>query len=172
MFRSFCKRRACLRRSPITTSTAMPFAELRASVSHAAEPWCTAVGLPRMPDHVLTIVVSAITWFSLQFFSSIVSPLLFPRTIKALDRRTRRNWDVHFVALVHAAIVAPLAARVWLDVYNNPVGSADPHPLAVDRLRGYSYDAGQVFAIALGYFAWDMYISLSVRASLFRFGSC
>lgn len=144
-------------------SIARTVAELQASVVQAATPWCEAAGLPKMPAHVLTIVASAAAWFTLQAASNVVSPVLFPKTIKAFDRRSKRNWDVHVVALVHAALVAPLAARIWLDVRQNPVGSSDPHPLAVDRLRGYSFDAGQVFAIALGYFAWDMYISLRVR---------
>ena len=116
----------------------------------AVRPYCIKYGVPTMAPHVPTILLSAFCWFTIQFISSIVSPLLFPKNFEKLNRRNRINWDIHVVSFVHAAIVTPLAAGVWYKIRQQGGLEAKAHPLAIDRTYGYDYEAGQVYAVALG----------------------
>lgn len=119
------------------------------------QPYADSLGIPQMAPHLPMIVRSLLLWTSLQLLSSGLSPKLFPKTFSRLNRKTRISWDIHFVAFCHAVLITPLAARVWLKVHNQPT-----HPLRIDRLYGYDYETGQVYAIALGYFIWDAIISI------------
>lgn len=128
-----------------------------------ATPYAVQLGLPLLPPHLTTIIRSLALWVSLQLLSSLVSPKLFPKTYPKLKRTTRISWDIHFVALVHASIIVPLCAKVWWDVYKQG-GAEGYHPLAQRRAYGYTWQAGQVYAIAIGYFIWDTVVSIMVSA--------
>lgn len=123
------------------------------------QPLADRFGLSVLPLHAGTVVKSLAFWVSLQLLSSHLSPRLFPTIYPQLKRSTRISWDVHFVALVHAALITPLCAKVWWDVYSDPM-----HPMAQRRIYGYTYEAGTVYAIAIGYFIWDSVVSILVRA--------
>ncbi|CEH17340.1 uncharacterized conserved protein [Ceraceosorus bombacis] len=124
-----------------------------------ATPYAIQAGLPLLPAHLSTIIRSLALWTTLQLLSSLVSPYIFPDTYPKLKRSTRISWDVHFVALVHAAIITPLCGKVWWDVYQQG-GLNGTHPLALRRVYGYTFEAGQVYAIAIGYFIWDTVVSI------------
>lgn len=121
-----------------------------------AQPYADAAGLPYLPVHIPTILRSAIFWFSLQFLSSGLSPWLLPRTIKPLPVRSRLNWDFHVVSFVHSSIIAPLALYFW--IYGVP---------GVDRVGGYDFAIGQLYAFSLGFFIWDIYVSARYEGLLF-----
>lgn len=116
----------------------------------AAQPYCNKLGIPAAALHIPTVLISLTTWVLLQYASSVISPKLFPKIFAKFNKRTRVNWDIHVVSFVHAVIVTPAAALVWWRIQQQGGLQAKDHPLSIDRLRGYDYDAGQVYAIALG----------------------
>ncbi|WFD35638.1 hypothetical protein MCUN1_002496 [Malassezia cuniculi] len=120
------------------------------------QPYADAAGLHYMPAHVPTILRSAIFWFSLQFISSGLSPLIWPTTIKNLNARGRTQWDIHVVSLLHSSIIGPLALYYW-------VYGVD----GVDRVTGYDYNVAQVYAVSFGYFLWDIYVSVRYEGPAF-----
>lgn len=122
------------------------------------EPWCTRFGSPYLAVHLPLALVSLTFWVALHFASILVTPLVYP-PYKKLPKRTRIQWHVHFVALVHATIITPLAAAQWYAVRADGGLNGGSHPLAVNRIYGYTQEVGNVYAIALGYFAWDVVVS-------------
>ena len=124
------------------------------------QPYADAYGMHHLPTHVPTLIRSALLWFAIQALSSRVSPKLFPNTFAKFNRKTRISWDIHVVSLVHAALITPLAARIWLRARETNSLGLRTHPLAVDRLYGYDYEVAQVYAIAQGYFVWDSVVSI------------
>ncbi|PWN48961.1 DUF887-domain-containing protein [Violaceomyces palustris] len=130
-----------------------------AKLASFIQPYCNDLNIPHLPEHLPTVIRSLLIWVSLQLLSSGLSPILFPKTYPKLKKLTRISWDVHFVALVHACVITPLAARIWWKIRQEG-GLSGQHPLAVDRLYGYDRETAQVYAIALGYFIWDSFISI------------
>ncbi|EPQ32021.1 uncharacterized protein PFL1_00219 [Pseudozyma flocculosa PF-1] len=129
---------------------------LATDLSPWLQPYADQLNVPHMPTHLQTILRSVLLWTSLQLLSSGLSPRLFPKTFATFSKKTRTSWDIHFVAFCHAVVITPLCARIWWKVRQQ----GNSHPLAVDRLYGYDYEAGEVYAVALGYFIWDSYISI------------
>ncbi len=134
---------------PALPTTAYPAGALP-WVTQAVQPYADQLGIPAIAPHVPTVVLSLTSWVTIQYLSAVLSPKLFPKRFAKFDRRTRVNWDIHVVSFVHAAIVTPAAAAIWWQVQQSGGLAAKNHPLAIDRLRGYDYEAGQVYAIALG----------------------
>lgn len=124
------------------------------------QPYADAYGMHHLPTHVPTLIRSTLLWFAIQTLSAQVSPRLFPKTFAKLSRKTRISWDIHVVSFVHAALITPLAARIWWKTRQTNALGFHTHPLAVDRLYGYDYETAQVYAIAQGYFLWDSIISI------------
>ena len=124
------------------------------------QPYADAYGMHHLPAHLPTLIRSTLLWFAIQTLSSQLSPRLFPKTFAKFNRKTRISWDIHIVSLVHAALITPLAARIWLKARETNALGLRTHPLAVDRLYGYDYETAQVYAIAQGYFVWDSVISI------------
>ena len=60
------------------------------------------------------------------------------------------EWGAHVVSLVHALIIVPLSVPILLD-----------QTLSSDPFWGYSFYAGQVYSIAVGYFIWDTIYSIA-----------
>ncbi|KAF9353985.1 hypothetical protein BGX34_011275 [Mortierella sp. NVP85] len=76
--------------------------------------------------------------------SQLICPRLFPETYPKLQGAKRLNWDVHVVSTVHATTSVLLAAPLlWNET------------LMQDKIFGYDYHAGQVYALTCGYFLWD-----------------
>jgi len=131
------------------------------SLVSLAQPYCTEYNIPHLAQFIPTVLLSLSFWVGLQVLSSQVSPKIFPGTWSKLKPATRTSWNVHWVALVHATIITPLTARIWWKVYQQG-GLQGTHGLAKDRLYAYDAEAGQVYAIALGYFIWDAVVSALV----------
>lgn len=109
-------------------------------------PYLVEIGLPYLPNHLMTLIRAFLLWWSLQFLSAGVSPILFPKQLNAMSPRKRVIWDMHVVAFFHSAIIAPAALYVWLNV----------DPKKTDMVFGYDYNVGQLYAISLAYFLWDI----------------
>ncbi|EIN07188.1 DUF887-domain-containing protein [Punctularia strigosozonata HHB-11173 SS5] len=104
-----------------------------------------AFSLKELPNNAATIVKS------FAFFTAVhlvvgpaLSSWLSPATFGKMNKRQRNQWSNRVVALVHAIIIVPLAARCA----SNPV-------LERDRAFGWDDPSGTVIAIASGYFLWD-----------------
>lgn len=111
-----------------------------------SQPFLEGVGLPYLPIHLFSVFRSLLLWYSIQLLSAGVSPMLFPERMRAMSPRKRVQWDMHFVALVHSAIVGPLALYYWLKVDDS----------TTDMVWGYDYGVGQMYTLSFGYFVWDV----------------
>lgn len=119
-------------------------------------PYAEAAHLPYLPRHLPTVLRSLLLWVSLQLLSSGLSNRLFPHSFSRMNGRSRRSWDAHVVSFMHSAVIVPFATYCWLvDTKGD------------DPLFGYSYFTGQVYAVSLGYFLWDMAFSLLYEGPAF-----
>lgn len=119
-------------------------------------PYAQSVYLPYMPDHIMAILRSMLLWWSVQLLSHGVSPYLFPKTFAKMPTRTRISWDLHVVSLVHSLIIGPVMLYYFVNLNEQ-----------TDRLFGYDYTLGQMYAISLGYFLWDVIVSLRYEGITF-----
>lgn len=110
-------------------------------------PYCEALGLKVLPAH-LHVVLGAAAFYQLCF---LLSPALSNpfSAYTTLGRRSKINWDIHVVSMIQSILIC------WLAF----LALGDPKLLA-DRVFGYSPFAGDVAALACGYFLWDSYVSL------------
>ncbi|PWN24578.1 hypothetical protein BDZ90DRAFT_247354 [Jaminaea rosea] len=111
-----------------------------------------------MATHFPLVLLSLSFWLLLHFGSILLTPAIYP-AYKRLPGRTRTQWHVHFVALAHAVIIVPLAAAQWYEVREGGGLKGSSHPLAQNRTYGYTKEAGNVYAVTLGYFIWDLVVS-------------
>ncbi|KAI3654270.1 hypothetical protein MP228_000989 [Amoeboaphelidium protococcarum] len=104
--------------------------------------------LSQLKYHWPTVVLSFAVWQAVMLASRRVSPLLVPQYAKLL-RQKQIQWDIRVVAFLHSVLISALSLVVLNDeqLYRN-------------RLLGYSYISGQVYAIAIGFFTWDLYICI------------
>jgi hypothetical protein len=114
--------------------------------------WLTRkLAVPLLPAHADVGFASLATCFLLQYLSSILSPRIFSH----VPARSRKDWDVHVVAFVHAVWATSVA--IW--ILSSPVGER----LARDKVFAYDMTAGNIFAVSLGYFSWDTVRCLDTR---------
>ena len=123
----------------------------------AIQPACDYILLPKLAQHLHVLLLSACFYHSIYIISSIVSPYF--SHYRALDRRTKVNWDIHAVSMVQAIVILYLIYRVY--VYDVDIRK--------DKIFGFSNYAGDVYATACGYFLWDALIS-TYYISWFGFG--
>ncbi|KAF9212234.1 hypothetical protein CPC16_001041 [Podila verticillata] len=101
-------------------------------------------GVAALKHHWTTLLASAFACSVIVQLSQLVSASLFPETYPKLMGSKRLNWDVHVVSTVHAITIVVLATPLlWNET------------LLQDRIFGYDFHAGQVYAVACGYFLWD-----------------
>ncbi|KAG0024367.1 hypothetical protein BGZ81_007738 [Podila clonocystis] len=101
-------------------------------------------GVAALKYHWTTLLASAFACNVIVQLSQLVSTALFPETYPKLMGTKRLNWDVHVVSTVHAITIVILATPLlWNET------------LLQDKIFGYDFHAGQVYAVACGYFLWD-----------------
>lgn len=61
---------------------------------------CITLHVPYLYHHLSLVLFSTIAFFALQALSSQLSPHLFPKEFAKLSKKTRLDWDLHFVRLV------------------------------------------------------------------------
>lgn len=106
-----------------------------------------------LPLHFHEILFAALSY---QFICSVLSPLLstifFPHIYSSLPRRTRLNWDVHFVSMVQSITINSLALWVmWVDKERGRMTWEE-------RIWGYDGAGGMIQGFAAGYFLWDLIV--------------
>lgn len=116
-------------------------------------PLATFLKLYTLPLHIHEILFAALGY---QFICSVLSPLLstffFPQIYNSLPRRTRLNWDVHFVSMVQSIMINSLALWVmWVDKERGRMTWDE-------RIWGYDGAGGMIQGFAAGYFLWDLIV--------------
>lgn len=104
--------------------------------------WLDAYDLGALRNHWEVLLLSTGFWFLLMEMAGPLTrklPLTIRRGYEALDNRTKKNWDIHLVAFVHAIVVVILAAGIL----------QNPH-LQQHRVFGYHDWAGMTYAITCG----------------------
>lgn len=119
---------------------------------------CTAsIGLPALGPSLPLVVSSFIGFFVLQKASKIFSPRLFPKSFVGLSKKTKLDWDLHFVSLNFNVYVAFLYCiiksrsdwsdllcycirdyQAFLDVYYNEFIETDIKFIVIIRLVGFT----------------------------------
>lgn len=134
------------------------------ALSKAVEPLAEWLAMPTLPLHIHEVLGAALLY---TFIQVVVSPVLsarfFPQFYPAHNRAKKANWDTHVVSLVQAMLINALALWVMF---------ADDERRAMDyeqRVWGYTGACGLIQALAVGYFVWDLGITL-LNLDIFGFG--
>lgn len=117
------------------------------------QPVAEKLSLHLLPLHVHQLVAFFLLY---QILHSVVSPLLsgylFPEVYPVLDKRTKLNWDVHFVALFQSIIIS--CAALWCQLFDESrLRMSD-----AGRIYDYSFACAVISAMATGYFLWDLIV--------------
>jgi hypothetical protein len=117
-------------------------------------PLAQRLSLATLPYHVHEVALGFFGYhFILYYLSPLLSRALVPKTYNGFNRRTRLNWDIHWVSMVQALFVNSAALYVMF---------TDTQRKGMDwegRLWGYTPASGMVQGFAAGYFLWDLQIS-------------
>ncbi|KAJ8114514.1 hypothetical protein OPT61_g3625 [Boeremia exigua] len=120
-----------------------------------SQPLANKLDLKTMPYHVHEVLIGFLAYhFILHILSPAVSKLVCPKTYTGFNRRTRLNWDVHWVSMVQALFINGAALYVIF---------TDPERKEMDwkgRLWGYTPASGMVQGFAAGYFLWDLQVCI------------
>ncbi|KAI9326719.1 TLC domain-containing protein [Obelidium mucronatum] len=109
-----------------------------------------SLGVPLLANHWKVVLGSAISWHLLFLLGRWASER-YIKQYKTWDRMRKMDWGIRFSSFLNAIIVCSLSYPILIDpkMYNN-------------KLWGYTQYAGDVNAIILGYFIWDIYVSLQM----------
>ncbi|KAG0290448.1 hypothetical protein BGZ96_006071 [Linnemannia gamsii] len=103
-----------------------------------------ALGVTTLEHHWTTLLSSAVVCGIIVQLSQVICPILFPATYPKLQGSKKLNWDVHVVSTVHALTIVALATPIFWN-----------ENLTQNKIFGYEFYAGQVYAVCCGYFLWD-----------------
>ena len=105
-------------------------------------------GLSVLDKHSPLLITSAIACHCIYLLSDQISTRSVV-SYAALNRLQKVNWGMHIVSMIHCLVIMVACIPVLLD-----------EGLRNDPINGYSAYAGNVHAIACGYFLWDACVSL------------
>ncbi|KAF2447789.1 DUF887-domain-containing protein [Karstenula rhodostoma CBS 690.94] len=118
------------------------------------KPLSNELSLTTLPYHAHEILLGFLFYhFILCYLSPTLSRIVCPQRYNGFDKRTRLNWDIHWVSMIQALFVNAAALYVIF---------SDPQRKEMDwkgRLWGYTPASGMVQGFAAGYFLWDLQIS-------------
>lgn len=119
-----------------------------------ARPLAEKLSLSTLPQHAHEIFLGFLAYhFILFYLSPTLSRLVFPDTYRSFNKRTRLNWDIHWVSMVQALFINSAAIYViWNDGQRKEMDWKG-------RLWGYTPASGMVQGFAAGYFLWDLQVS-------------
>lgn len=119
-----------------------------------ATPLAHKLSLSTLPQHAHEILLGFLAYhFILFYLSPTLSRLIIPDTYRGFNKRTRLNWDIHWVSMVQALFINSVALYViWNDAQRKEMDWKG-------RLWGYTPASGMVQGFAAGYFLWDLQIS-------------
>lgn len=109
-------------------------------------PLADRLGYSILATHASEVVFATVFYQAIFILSGVISPLVLP-SYKTLTPKTRVNFDIHVVSHIQAILIVALSAPLFGDKV-----------LAADRVYSYTPYAGFITAMALGYFAWDIFI--------------
>lgn len=131
-----------------------PFLAAPLIVTKATQPIANALNLQTLPLHVHEIVLAFSFYQSINLLvSPAISTWLFPNVYHHLPKRTRINWDVHFVSLVQSSLITLLA--LWVIRTDQERRDMD----WTGRVWGYTGATGMIQGFSAGYFLWDLMMS-------------
>ncbi|ORX94268.1 TLC domain-domain-containing protein [Clohesyomyces aquaticus] len=111
-------------------------------------PLAQKYSLTTLPNHVHEILLGFLWYhFILYILSPTLSRLLVPKTYNGFNRRTRLNWDIHWVSMVQAVFIN--TAAVWVIARDGERARMD----WAGRLWGYTGASGWVQGWAAGLFS-------------------
>jgi hypothetical protein len=120
-----------------------------------SQPLADRLYLKTLPYHVHEVLLGFLAYhFVLYVLSPTVSRLVCPKIYAGFNRRTRLNWDIHWVSMIQALFINTAALYVIF---------SDPERKQMDwvgRLWGYTPATGMVQGFAAGYFLWDLQVSI------------
>ncbi|OCB84134.1 DUF887-domain-containing protein [Sanghuangporus baumii] len=126
-------------------------ASMRLALQDLSRPFVLPLGITKLPEYAHVIAASSLSFFFIHLvLAPLLSKALFPRSYGQLkSHRSRNNWNIHIVSLIHALTVIPLAFKsLYLPA------------LDADRAFGWDPQYGTLAGIACGYFIWDTLESL------------
>ena len=119
-----------------------------------SKPLADRLGLATLPYHVHEILLGFFGYhFILYVLSPTISRLVCPQAYNGFNKRTRLNWDIHWVSMVQALFIN--TAALWVIFKDEERHEMDWR----GRLWGYTPASGMVQGFAAGYFLWDLQIS-------------
>ncbi|KAL8727857.1 MAG: hypothetical protein Q9181_005549 [Wetmoreana brouardii] len=131
-----------------------PFFSPPGILVRATKPLARRLALNTLPFHAHEILPAFCIY---EFINRVVSPYvsarLAPKTYPNLSRKTKINWNVHFVSMVQSCFINTLA--LWVIYMDKERRQMDRR----ERVWGYTGAGGMVQGFAAGYFAWDLLAS-------------
>jgi hypothetical protein len=120
----------------------------------ASKSFADKLSLTTLPYHVHEILLGFLGYhFILHVLSPTISQLVCPKVYNGFNKRTRLNWDIHWVSMIQAVFIC--AAALWVIFKDEQRHEMDWR----GRLWGYTPASGMVQGFAAGYFLWDLQIS-------------
>ncbi|KAL5120256.1 hypothetical protein ACEQ8H_001814 [Pleosporales sp. CAS-2024a] len=119
-----------------------------------SKPLAESLGMKTMPYHLHEVLLGFLCYhFILHVLSPVISQMVCPQTYRRFDKRTRLNWDMHWVSMIQALFIN--SAALWVIFRDEQRHKMD----WAGRLWGYTPASGMVQGFAAGYFLWDLQIS-------------
>ncbi|KAJ5551279.1 hypothetical protein N7461_005977 [Penicillium sp. DV-2018c] len=129
-----------------------------------AEPYILRLNSPTLVDHIHEVIGAFIFYWTIHaVLSPWLSPILFPRSYNKLTPRTKLNWDIHVVSLVQSVVIN--VAALWVMFCDKERSSMT----SGERVFGYTGSCGLIQALAVGYFVYDLIVSI-VHVRMFGIG--
>ncbi|OQD69977.1 hypothetical protein PENDEC_c028G01182 [Penicillium decumbens] len=128
------------------------------------QPIALKLNSPTLAGHGHEVVLAfAFYQFIHSFLSPWLSPIIAPQSYPKLNARTKLNWDIHVVSLVQSVIIC--AAALWVMFVDDERWSMS----SAERVFGYTGACGLIQALAVGYFLYDLIVSV-VHIKMFGIG--
>lgn len=121
----------------------------------SVKPLSDLLDLQTLPFHIHEVVI-AFCFYTIvdNYGSQIISSRLFPKVYSSLSHRNKIGWNIHFVSFVQSTLICALALWVlWKDEERWRMDWKG-------RIWGYTGAGGLVQAFAMGYFLWDVMVSI------------
>ncbi|KAJ5774518.1 hypothetical protein N7457_009414 [Penicillium paradoxum] len=128
------------------------------------KPYLLPLNSPTLVDHIHEVIGAfAFYLFIHAVVSPVLSPILFARSYNKLTPRTKLNWDIHVVSLVQSIVINVVA--LWVMFFDEERKSMT----SGERVFGYTGACGLIQALAVGYFVYDLIVSI-VHVRMFGIG--
>ncbi|KAI8821190.1 TLC domain-containing protein [Chytriomyces cf. hyalinus JEL632] len=107
-----------------------------------------SLGVGALEKHWKVVVLSAVFWQAMFVMAGLVSTAMFP-AYRSWKKNKQWDWRMRIVSFFNAIIITSVAFPMLFDA-----------SLYENKLWGYNQYSGDVNAVVVGYFAWDIYVSI------------